>query len=100
MVVIRYSPSNVTSIRVFYKGRFLCQPICPELSQLKIGLKDIQHARNERRQKLKKELIERKSLVDAVIETSDIYLHSLTKNDEPLLALEVKKNKLKTYKYE
>lgn len=100
MVVIRYAPSNVTSIRVFYKGRFLCQPICPELSQLKIGLKDIQHARNERRQKLKKKIIERKSLVDAVIETSDLYLQSLTKNDEPLLAPEIKKHKLKTYKYE
>jgi putative transposase len=27
-VVIRYTPSNITSIRVFYKGCFLCQPVC------------------------------------------------------------------------
>lgn len=99
-VVIRYSPSNITSIRVFYKGRFLCQPICPELSQLKIGIKDIQHARNERRQQLKKEIIARKSLVDAVIEASAIYFQSSTISDEPLLATEIKHNQLKTYKHE
>lgn len=99
-VVIRYSPSNITSIRVFYKGRFLCQPICSELSQLKIGIKDIQHARNERRQKLKKEIIERKSLVDAVIEASSIYFQVSTGNEEPLLTTKQQKNKLKLYKHE
>jgi len=100
-VVIRYTPSNITSIRVFYKGRFLCQPICPELSQLQVGIKDIQHARNTRREKLKKEILERKSLVDAVIEASSIYFQSSNKNDEPLLTTtEVKQNHLKIYKHE
>lgn len=100
-VVIRYSPSNITSIRVFYKGRFLCQPICPELSQLQVGIKDIHHARNARREKLKKEILERKSLVDAVIEASSIYFQSSNKTDEPLLTTtEVKKNQLKIYKHE
>ena len=99
-VVIRYSPSNITSIRVFYKGHFLCQPVCPELSQLKVGIKDIQHARNVRREKLKKEIVERKSLVDAVIEASSIYFQSSSRNDEPLLATEIKKIPLKIYKHE
>lgn len=99
-VVIRYSPSNITSIRVFYKGRFLCQPICPELSQLKVGIKEIQQARNARREKLKKEIVERKSLVDAVIEASSIYFQSSNKNNEPLLTTEAKQNQLKIYKHE
>ena len=100
-VVIRYTPSNITSIRAFYKGRFLCQPICPELSQLKVGIKDIQQARNTRREKLKKDIIERKSLVDAVIESSGIYFQSSTKNEEPLLAAtEVKQKQLKIYRHE
>jgi len=99
-VIIRYSPSNITSNRVFYKERFLCQPICPELSQLKLGIKEIQHARNARREKLKMEIIERKSLVDAVIEASSIYFQSSNKNNEPLLQTEEKQNQLKIYKHE
>jgi putative transposase len=99
-VVIRYAPSNVTSIRVFYKGHFLCQPICPEISQLKVGIKEIQHARNARREKLKKEIVERKSLVDAVIEASSVYFHTCSKKEESLLIPEVKKAHLKIYKDE
>ncbi|MBA3535680.1 MAG: DDE-type integrase/transposase/recombinase [Tatlockia sp.] len=99
-VVIRYVPSDITSIRVFYKERFLCQPICRELSQLKVGLKEIQHARNQRRRKLKKEIVERKSLVDAVIEASSIYFQSSEESESPLLPTESKQNKLKIYKNE
>lgn len=99
-VVIRYTPSNITSIRVFYKGIFLCQPICSELSKLTVGIKEIQHARNQRRRKLKKEMIERKSLVEAVIEASSLYFQSSTDSEEPLLATEAKPNQLKIYKDE
>jgi putative transposase len=100
IVVIRYSPSNITSIRVFYKGRFLCQPMCPDLSQLKIGIKDIQHARNARREKLKKEVLERKSLVDAVIEASGIYFQLATEDEKTSLIPKKKDKKLKIYKHE
>lgn len=99
-VVIRYTPSDITSIRVFYKGRFLCQPICPELSQLKVGLKEIQHARNQRRQKLKKEIATRESLVDAVIEASGIYFQSSAKCETPLAKMDTPENQLKIYKHE
>lgn len=99
-VVIRYVPSDITSIRVFYKGRFLCQPICPELSQLSVGLKEIQHARNVRRQKLKKEIAERKSLVDAVIEASGIYFQASIEPEEHLVKPDEHKPQLKIYKHE
>ncbi|MCB9092563.1 MAG: DDE-type integrase/transposase/recombinase [Halobacteriovoraceae bacterium] len=48
-VSIRYNPSDISSIRVFYKQKFLCQPICTELSQSKISLKEIQSVLNKRR---------------------------------------------------
>ncbi len=99
-VIIRYIPSDISSIRVFYEGRFLCQPICPELSQLKVGLKEIQRARNERRQKLKKEITERKSLVDAVIEASSIYFQASIETEENLGKTDDHKCPLKIYKHE
>lgn len=99
-VVIRYIPSDITSIRVFYKNRFVCQPICPGLSQLNVGLKEIQHARNMRRQKLKKEITERKSLVDAVIEASGIYFQASIETEEHLVKTDGHKLPLKIYKHE
>lgn len=99
-VVIRYNPSDITSIRVFYKGGFLCQPLCAELSTLKVGIKDIQRARNQRRLKLKKEINERVSLVDAVIAASEIPFPSSTENEEPLQNAEIKSNKLRLYENE
>lgn len=68
-IVIRYDPSDITSIRVFYNNKFLCQPICTSLSEQTVSLKDIQSARNARRYALKKEIKQRVSLVDAILNT-------------------------------
>lgn len=99
-VVVRYTPSDITSIRVFYKGLFLCQPVCPDLATLHIGLKEIQRARNERRRKLKQEVLERQSLVNAVIATSALHFHVSEQNDNPLYTQEEQSNQLKLYKDE
>ncbi|KAJ6634345.1 Transposase for transposon Tn552, partial [Pseudolycoriella hygida] len=64
-VVIRYTPSDITSIRIYYKDKFLCQAICSELANESISIKEIQKARNKRRQELKQAINHRKSLVDA-----------------------------------
>jgi len=95
-VSIRYNPSDISSIRVFYKQKFLCQPICTELSQSKISLKEIQSARNKRRRELKKKIAERKSLVEAVIFASR---KTLSPSVEVELLKETKpsKSKLKLY---
>lgn len=66
-VVIRYDPTDITSIRVFYKNHYLCQPICQELDEQSVNLKDIQTARNTRRKNLHKEINQRLSLVDAIL---------------------------------
>ena len=68
-VIIRYDPADLTAIRVFYKERFLCQPICQELSEQTVGLKEIQAARRTRKQTLRTEINQRLSLVDAILNT-------------------------------
>lgn len=66
-VVIRYDPSDITEIRVFYKNKYLCRPVCQELANQKISLKEIEKARNERKKELNKKITERLSLVDAIL---------------------------------
>ena len=68
-VIIRYDPADITSIRVFYKNQFLCQPICTSLDQQTVGIKDIQAARNARKKALTNEINQRLSLVDAILKT-------------------------------
>ena len=99
-VVIRYNPSDITAIRVFYKSQFLCQPLCSELSQVKIGIKEIQKIRNERRRTLRKKILERKSLVDAVIEANSKNLKLAAEVEETLLIEEKKQIGLKLYEHE
>ena len=55
-VIVRYTPSDITSIRVFHNDKFLCQPLCHNLSQKKIGIKEIQQARNKRRREIHKQI--------------------------------------------
>jgi len=70
-VVIRYDPADITSLRVFYKNRYLCQPICQGLDKECVSLKDIQTARNQRRKGLQEEIKQRVSLVDAILGTKE-----------------------------
>lgn len=53
-VQIRYNPQDFAEIRVFFQNKFLCTVITPELSNFKVGIKDIVAARNKRKQSLKK----------------------------------------------
>lgn len=66
-VIIRYDPTDITSIRVFYKNSYLCQPICQALDGESVNLKEIQAARTARRKSLQKEISQRTSLVDAIL---------------------------------
>ena len=96
-VSIRYDPSDISSIRVFHKQKFLCQPICTELSQSKISLKEIQSVRNKRRRELKKKIAERKSLFEAVVAASR---KTLPCSDEVELLQETRSSKSKLKLYE
>jgi putative transposase len=105
-VIIRYMPSDVASIRVFYGGKYLCQPVCPELSNQTISIKEIQQARNKRRYQLKKEIKEQKSLIDAVVSScrKDLEIDNpYTPDDMAIRAnkiIEKSENKIKLYNNE
>ena len=58
-VTIRYDPRDITEIRVFHKGQFLCKAVSPEHATETFGLKDIQAARRAYRQRLRQQINER-----------------------------------------
>jgi putative transposase len=58
----------MAEIRVFYKERFVCRAICPELAGETVPLREILRARNRRRRELSTILRDRKKTVDALLE--------------------------------
>ncbi len=66
-VVIRYHPSDISSIRIYYKNEYLCQPVSNEFSNKKVSIKEIIQIRNARRKELKQEITQRLSYADSVI---------------------------------
>jgi len=62
-VTIRYDPRDITEIRVFHRGRFLCRAVTPEHADRTISLKDIEHARTARRRALRNEIAARTATV-------------------------------------
>jgi putative transposase len=52
-VMIRYDPRDITELRVFHRGRFLCRAISTDHATKSISLKDIQTARSARRSSLR-----------------------------------------------
>lgn len=67
-VVIRYDPRDVSEIRIFHAGRFLCKAVSVDLPGASISLKDITAARNARRRQLTDDLAGRESLVDRLLQ--------------------------------
>jgi len=67
-VVLRYDPRDVAEIRVFHRNRFLCQAVCQELAGATVPLRDIVSARNRRRRELRQTLIDRRQVVDSLLE--------------------------------
>ncbi|MGH3847340.1 MAG: Mu transposase C-terminal domain-containing protein [Pseudonocardiaceae bacterium] len=62
-VTIRYDPRDLSEIRVFHHGRFLCRAINPEHAGEPITLKDIQTARVAHRRALREQLNSRRAAV-------------------------------------
>ncbi|MBU5362170.1 DDE-type integrase/transposase/recombinase [Enterococcus raffinosus] len=65
-VLIRYNPSDIAEIRVFYRNQFLCNAVSPEISNYSIDINDLVAARTKRR-KILKEKINSPSSVDLLI---------------------------------
>jgi putative transposase len=97
-VIIRYKPSNITSIRVFFQDKFLCEAVCNALANQTVSIKDIEQARNERKKLLRKEIKQRKSLIDALILSSrkDFGMDEI--NDETITEDKPMTRKIKLYR--
>jgi putative transposase len=53
---------------VFHQGRFLCRAVCQELAGSTVPLRDIVSARNRRRRELRQTLVDRRRVVDSLLE--------------------------------
>lgn len=83
-VLIRYNPSDIAEIRVFYRNQFLCNAISPEISNYSIDMNDLIAARTKRR-KILKEKIHSPSSVDLLItEQEEKAVHSNRKKKSTL----------------
>jgi putative transposase len=66
-VTIRYDPRDLAEIRVYHRDRYLCRAVCQELTGQTIGLRDIIHARTERRHQVQEGLSARAQLVETLL---------------------------------
>ncbi|MGI0129043.1 MAG: Mu transposase C-terminal domain-containing protein [Thermoplasmata archaeon] len=66
-VTIRYDPRDVSELRVFHGGRFLCRVVSAELAASTISLKEVIAARTSRRRELMADLASRRSVVDQLL---------------------------------
>jgi putative transposase len=71
-VIIRYDPRDLTEVRVFHQGTFLCTAVCQELAGTTISLKDLQAARNRRRRELRDQIAARQSLVEELLAAQQV----------------------------
>ncbi|GAA2030389.1 hypothetical protein GCM10009720_08120 [Yaniella flava] len=62
-VVIRCDPRDISEIRVFHKGQYICKAVNPEHASATVSLKDIQAARSARRRQLRGQINERITVV-------------------------------------
>lgn len=70
-VLIRYNPSDLAEIRVYYRNEFICNAISPELSNYTVDLQDLVSARNKRKRNLKKQ-IQSLSSMDILIQEKEL----------------------------
>ena len=67
-VTIRYDPRDIAEIRVFHNNVFICRPVCAELADRTVSLKDITTARKQRRRQLRTQIHTRSQLADRYLQ--------------------------------
>jgi putative transposase len=67
-VVLRYDPRDITEVRVFHEGRFVCRAVCQELAGETVPLREVIRARERRRRELRRTIQERRKVVDSLLE--------------------------------
>jgi putative transposase len=67
-VLLRYDPRDITEVRVFYEGRFVCRAVCQELAGETVPLREVIRARERRRRELRQTIRDRCKVVDSLLE--------------------------------
>lgn len=67
-VTIRFDPRDLGEVRVYYRDKFLCRAICPELAGETVSLKEIRQARNQRRKQLRQAIQSRSAAAKAALD--------------------------------
>ena len=62
-VVVRYDPTDISKIFVYHENKFVCEAVCPELSESKPSLREVQNARALRKKNLRSAISVAKSMV-------------------------------------
>ena len=67
-VLLRYDPRDITEVRVFHEGRFVCRAVCQELAGETVPLREVIRARERRRRELRRTIQDRRKVVDSLLE--------------------------------
>jgi putative transposase len=67
-VLLRYDPRDITEVRVFHEGRFVCRAVCQELAGETVPLREVIRAREQRRRELRRTIQDRRKVVDSLLE--------------------------------
>lgn len=67
-VLLRYDPRDITEIRVFHEGRFVCRAVCQELAGETVPLREVIRARERRRRELRRTIQDRRKAVESLLE--------------------------------
>src|SRR3954449_1348180 len=67
-VLLRYDPRDITEVRVFHEGSFVCRAVCQELAGETVPLREVIRARERRRRELRRTIQDRRKVVDSLLE--------------------------------
>jgi putative transposase len=82
-VLLRYDPRDVTEVRVFHEGRFLCRAVCQELAGETVPLREVLRARERRRRELRRTIQDRRKVVDSLLDARRGPVTGETPGDAP-----------------
>lgn len=76
-VILRYDPSDLAEVRVFYQDRFLCRAVCQEIAGQTVPLREIVQARDRRRRELRQVLTDRSQIVKTLLDVHEAQVHEI-----------------------
>src|SRR4051794_4169671 len=82
-VLLRYDPRDITEVRVFHEGRFVCRAVCQEVAGETVPLREVIRARERRRRELRRTIEDRRKVVDSLLEARRGCVTEGTPGDAP-----------------